>query len=178
MPESTRLDLSWVHKDLAVGGRFSAKDVSCMARDLSIRHVVDVREEAWDEDQAALLQTHDVTLLHLPIPDHGATATKTLGRGVSWVAARIERGERVLVHCEYGVGRSVLLGLCVLVSLGLPPLEAMMRVKLARPCASPSPAQLEAFLRWVAPSNQRLPSWEELARIAYSRGFLPAGALA
>jgi len=57
--------------------------------------------------------------------------------GVAFVCAALERGERVLVHCQYGIGRSVLLGLCVLVARGLAPLEALACAKAARPVAAP-----------------------------------------
>jgi protein-tyrosine phosphatase len=172
MSESARLDLNWVQQDLAVGGCFSAEAVSILVHNLAIRHVVDTRDDVSDEEQ--WLRAHQVEYLHLPFAEQGATTTKVLSRGVAWVSSRLERGEGVLIHCEHGVGRSVLLGLCVMVRAGMAPMEAMARMKVARPCASPSPNQIEAFLRWVSAQQVRAPSWEDLARIAYSRSFTSA----
>jgi protein-tyrosine phosphatase len=34
--------------------------------------------------------------------------------------------KKVLVHCEYGIGRGPTLACCVLISTGVPPLPAML----------------------------------------------------
>jgi predicted protein tyrosine phosphatase len=81
------------------------------------------------------------------------------------------------VHCEHGIGRSALLALCVLVSLGEEPLAALERAKSARPCVSPSPEQLEAFAAWVRRWRERtgapveVPSVDALGRIAWRHLF-------
>jgi protein-tyrosine phosphatase len=131
-----------------------------------VRHVVDVRDDALDDEEE--LRAVGIQLMHLPIHDGMGTGLDVLRRGVDWIIGRMEGGERVLVHCEQGMGRSVLLALCVLTTLGFAPLDALSRVKQARPCVSPSPAQLEAFIRWCGPLPGRTPAWHELASIAYS----------
>ena len=78
------------------------------------------------------------------------------------------RDARVLVHCEYGIGRSALLALCVLAATGVPPLEALSRLKQARWKVSPSPEQLEGFREWVRRHGGNVPPLQALFDIAYA----------
>jgi hypothetical protein len=168
-----RLDASWLLPSLAVGGRLSPDLASSLAGELGVRRVVDLRLE--DRDDEALLVGHGMQLLHLPTADLCAITLERIRTGVRWVNAQIDAGERVLVHCEHGIGRSVLLACCVLVSRGDGPLRALSRAKQARPRASPSPEQLEALLAWsraegrVAGAGSAGATWEELADVAYGR---------
>ena len=166
------LDLDWVAPLLAVGGRFPAETAEHLALALGVRHVVDLRIEERDDEQ--VLRRHGIELLHLPTEDTCAVSPAMLEDGVRWVNERLDRGLKVYVHCEHGIGRSALLALCVLVSRGDPPLRALARAKGARRKVSPSPAQLEAFRAWLEDRRDAageplpVPSFEELATIAYS----------
>ena len=70
-----------------------------------------------------------------------------LDDGVAFVNRHLDRGERVLVHCEHGIGRSATLALCVLVSRGMEPLDALWNwrraaarsSRRARPNTRPGP---------------------------------------
>jgi protein-tyrosine phosphatase len=134
--------------------------------------VVDVRSEA--QHDAALLRAHGLELLRLPTPDHHAISHDMLQTGVRWVRERLERGGRVYIHCQHGIGRSVLLAWCVLVALGRAPRDALTQIKAARVCASPSPAQIHALLDFAGAYTSKLPSWDELAQIAYAHLRRPA----
>ncbi len=165
------LDLTWVTPQLAIGGRFPMEAAAHLAQALGIGCVVDMRLEDCDDER--VLGAHGISLLHLPTPDTRAATQPMLDEGVAWVAARMAEGKRVYVHCEHGVGRSALLGLCVLVASGDAPLDALERAKSRRWQVSPSPAQLEAFRefcrRWGSAHGARweVPSLHELGRIAY-----------
>jgi hypothetical protein len=165
MAEVSGLNLSWVHQNLAIGGSFPMGAVPRLAQ-AGVRHVLDARDKSADD--VAVMLAHGMDFLHLPLPDRDSVTRIALQRGVQWAVPRIQRGEAVLLHCEHGMGRSVLLGLCVLVRLGAQPKEAMLHLKQARPAASPSPRQLEAFIGWSVQEQRRTPSWDDLARIAYS----------
>jgi protein-tyrosine phosphatase len=129
--------------------------------------VVDLRTEACDDDE--LLARHGVALLHLPTDDHCAISASEIDDGVAWVVPFLKARDNVYVHCEHGIGRSVLLCMCVLVELGSSPLQVLHTIKRARPCACPSPAQLEAFVTWCEKNVPRsVPSWQALADIAYA----------
>jgi protein-tyrosine phosphatase len=97
-----------------------------------------------------------------------------LRAGVAFANGYLGSGQRVLIHCEHGIGRSVTLALCVLVSRGMPPLDALELAKTRRSLVSPSPAQYEAWAewltRWRAERNLawQTPSFDAFAAIAYS----------
>lgn len=165
------LDFDWVTPSLAVGGRFAPSDAARLVREHAIRHVVDLRLEERDDER--VLRRHGIELLHLPTEDVCAIDVAAIEIGVAWVNARLDRGRRVLVHCEHGIGRSALLALCVLVSRGEPPLDALRRAKEARRVVSPSPDQLSAFERYCGALRERtgapwhVPAFDALASIAY-----------
>ncbi len=165
MADSKRLDLCWVQENLAVGGAFTRNAVLRLAQS-GVRHVLDTREDSNDEPN--VLTAHGIDFIHIPIADTAKLALPAIARASQWVVPRLASGDKVLVHCEHGMGRSVLLGLCLLVRLGAQPTEALLQMKQARPSASPSPRQLETFIAWSVQLSKRTPSWDDLARIAYS----------
>lgn len=170
--EGLEMNLDWVTPALCVGGSYPMEAAAHLAQRLGIRHVVDVRVERCDDE--AVLHTHGITLLHLPTVDMSAISQKKLRDGVAWVRERLARGDKVFIHCEYGIGRSALLALCVLVAEGFAPLDALALAKRQRPKLSPSPEQLTAFLVFASgwkhahAAPWSLPVLEELAAIAYS----------
>jgi protein-tyrosine phosphatase len=159
-----RMNLSWLSEGLAVGARVA--DWARLRSEHRIDSVVDVRSEQQDDPE--LLARHGLTLLQLPTADHHPLTARDLAAGVAWVQARLDAGERVYVHCEHGIGRSVLLCWCVLVAQGLSPRAALERIKSARTVASPSPAQIHALLAYAQAHCECLPTWDELAAIAYA----------
>src|SRR5215203_1079352 len=144
---ATPLNLSWITDDLAIGGSFRAADAQVLARELRIRAVVDLRVEACDD--AVVLERHGLAFLHLPTEDHCAVSPAMLGEGVAFANRHLDRGERVLIHCEHGIGRSATLALCVLVSRGHEPLRALELAKSRRALVAPSPVQYEAWVEWL-----------------------------
>lgn len=153
------IDLHFVAPGLAVGGRFAREAAPRLAAEHGISRVVDVRVEACDD--ALLLQRHGIALLHLPTEDTRALSLDGIRAGVAFVSDGLDRGERVLVHCQHGIGRSALLALCVLVARGKEPLAALEELKRARGVVSPSPAQLEAFIAFSrAVRAERGASWD------------------
>lgn len=138
----SRPDFDWITDEPAVGGCFSAQQTESLTRDHGIAAVVDLRSE--DVDDALLLRRHGITLLHLPTEDMCGVDAAHLDEGLRFVCAHLDRGERVLVHCQHGIGRSAVLALCVLVQRGLEPLQALSLMKDRRELVSPSPAQFDA----------------------------------
>jgi LmbE family N-acetylglucosaminyl deacetylase len=141
------LDLSWVTPKLAVGGQV-APEAPPLLEELGVRAVVDLRVEGRDDEDA--LGRHGIRFLHLPTEDARPVAGAHLDAGVAWVGAALDRGERVLIHCTYGIGRSALLACCVLVRRGLDPRQALSLVRRARVQIAPNPSQLRAFAVWSA----------------------------
>ncbi len=150
---------NWITDQLAVGGRFPSERAEELARAHRIRSVIDLREE--DKDDEALLRRHGITLLHLPTEDMCGVDAAQLDRGVLFANASLDRGERLLIHCEHGIGRSATLALCVMVSRGAAPLDALERMKQRRALVSPSPAQFACWSGWLARHRaQRGAAWE------------------
>jgi protein-tyrosine phosphatase len=97
----------------------------------------------------------------------------TLRRGLPFVVRHVTAGHRVLVHCARGIGRSAVLGLCVLVERGHAPLDALALAKGRRACVSPSPQQFRGWTQWLAAHRDErghtwpIPTFDELKAIAY-----------
>ena len=108
MPAS--VNVSWITDHLAVGGSFRADVAQALARELRIKAIVDLRLEACDD--IAVLRRHGLEFLHLPTEDHCAVSQPMLSEGVAFAARHLDAGERILIHCEHGIGRSATLAIC------------------------------------------------------------------
>ncbi len=134
-----RLNLSWVTPHLAVGGRIRPADIARL-RKVGVTAVVDTRAEHKD-DEAALAK-QGIKLLYLPTPDTYPLSVDDLRTGSDWINQQIEDGGRVLVHCEHGVGRSVLLTTAAVVGSGLGAQQALDLVQRKRWQAAPNRRQM------------------------------------
>ena len=73
-----------------------------------------------------------------------------LAEEAGWVIERLEKGERVLVHCSAGMNRSSSVCCAVVILLeGLSAEAALERVRRRHPWARPDPRHWLA-LRWLA----------------------------
>ena len=158
-------DLDWLTDHVAVGGCFPMERAAELAREHAISAVIDLREE--DCDDAEALARAGVDLLHLPTPDMHPAPLEMLEQGVRFAAEHIGRGEKVLIHCQHGIGRSALLALCVLVDHGFEPLAAIAHAKDCRERVSPSPAQFEGWCEWLRRRGHEAPDMHSFGCIAY-----------
>src|SRR6266487_930783 len=140
IPLPDKLNMSWVTDHLAVGGRVHPEDIRALALS-GITHVIDTRSE-YRDDADALAKEH-IELLHLPTPDTYPLTVEQLEKGAAWAQERIQNGGRVLIHCEHGVGRSVLLTCAVLVYGGMKARDALALVQEKRWQASPNQRQVD-----------------------------------
>lgn len=139
IPLPDRLNMSWVTPQLAVGGRIRPSDIGRLARS-GVTAVVDTRSEHQDDEKA--LGAEGINLLYLPTPDTHPLTLEDLQRGSAWVNDRLAEGDRVLIHCEHGVGRSVLLTAASLVAGGMSSHEAVELVQRRRWQAAPNHRQI------------------------------------
>ncbi len=157
IPLPDRLNMSWVTPQLAVGGRVHPSDIGRLARS-GVTAVVDTRSEHQDDEQA--LGAEGIRLLYLPTPDTHPLTLEDLRRGSEWVNERLAEGDRVLIHCEHGVGRSVLLTAASLVAGGMPSHDAVHLIQRRRWQAAPNHRQIvrlqefERDLRATQPTPQ------------------------
>lgn len=161
----------WVTPELAVGGSFAAAHVPHLAHLHRIAAVVDLRGE--DKDDEEELRRHGIALLHLPTPDMCGVRALDLDAGVAFANHHLDAGQRVLVHCEHGIGRSATLALCVMVERGWHPLDALLRMKDERALVSPSSAQFACWEAWldchrrVRKVDWETPTFSQFAVVAY-----------
>lgn len=139
IPLPDKLNMSWVNSHLAVGGRVRPEDARLLSL-VGVTHIVDTRAEYCDD--AETLAREKIELLYLPTPDTYPLSVEQLMEGAAWASERIQRGGRVLIHCEHGVGRSVLLTCAVLVYQGMHASTALDLVKAKRWQASPNHRQV------------------------------------
>lgn len=158
-------DFHWVTDAVAVGGCFPMEQAAELAEAHGIRAVVDLRAE--DCDDAKQLRSAGIDLLHLPTPDLEAATGEHLERGVAFVRDRIALGDKVLIHCQHGIGRSALLALCVLVDQGWQPLDALAHLKERREPVSPSLSQYQGWARWLKSRGIAVPDYHTFGCIAY-----------
>jgi protein tyrosine phosphatase (PTP) superfamily phosphohydrolase (DUF442 family) len=138
-PLPDRLNMSWITPQLAVGGRIHPEDISRLAK-IGVTRVVDTRAEHSDDPTA--LEACGIELLYLPTPDTYPLSLEQLAEGTEWIVDQIAHGERVLVHCEHGVGRSVLLTAAALVAGGMRAQDAIELVQAGRWQAAPNHTQM------------------------------------
>jgi protein-tyrosine phosphatase len=137
-PDQYELNMDWVNERLAVGGSIHPKEIKALGPQ-GITHVVDTRAEHWDNKDT--LACEKIDWLHLPTPDNHPLSIEDLRKGTDWVNERLTKGEHVLIHCEHGIGRSVLLTCAVLITQGMTASEALKLVKEQREQADPNPEQ-------------------------------------
>ena len=153
IPLPDQLNLSWVTEHLAVGGRIHPDDIRALGL-LGVTHVIDTRSEYADDEVA--LSNENIELLYLPTPDTYPLSIEQLMEGAIWACEKINHGGHVLIHCEHGVGRSVLLTCAVLVNSGMHASEALTLVKRKRWQAAPNHSQIARLREFeMACSSQR-----------------------
>ncbi len=139
IPLPDKLNMSWVSDHLAVGGRVHPEDIKAVAK-AGITHIVDTRSEHRDDAQA--LAKEHIELLYLPTDDSRPFTIEQMMQGAQWVNEHMDQGGRVLIHCEHGVGRSVLLTCAVLVYGGMHAQHALHLVQQKRWQAAPNHSQV------------------------------------
>jgi Dual specificity phosphatase, catalytic domain len=142
----TRLNLSWITPNLALGGAIHTRDIPRL-RQLGITAVVDCREEASDDELA--LARNGIDFLRLPTIDATSLSQDSLDRGVEWVRGQMMRGARIYIHCSHGVGRAPELGACVLFTEGHTAADALAIVRAKRWQASPNEEQVLGLLEYA-----------------------------
>jgi protein-tyrosine phosphatase len=90
-----------------------------------------------------------LTLKWMPVIDSPITPLPIgiLKRGVELALPVIEGGGKVLVHCRWGIHRSVAMACCILISKGYSADDAMQLVKQKRAVANPYTGYVQARIR-------------------------------
>ena len=152
LPLPDKLNMSWITDHLAVGGRVLPEDIQALSQ-TGVTHVIDTRSEYADDVQA--MAKEHIELLYLPAPDTYPLTIEQLMQGAAWANERISQGGRVLIHCEHGVGRSVLLACATLVYGGMHARDALALVMQRRWQAAPNHRQIECLREFEAALDAR-----------------------
>lgn len=103
-------------------------------------------------EEGSIAEEIGLPFLNFPIPDtkvpHDLAHFRTF---VSGLADRLRSGESVGVHCRGCIGRATILAACVLIHMGLKPMDAVVAVEAARGCTVPDTSeQLDWILHYKA----------------------------
>ncbi len=119
-------------------------------------------EEAAELDldgERRAVENEAISFISFPIPDRGVpvsteAATSTIGA----IAAQLDAGKNVAVHCRQGIGRSGLVASGVLMSSGINADEAIQIVSSARGMSVPETPEQR---RWIEKLSSRVPVAKE-----------------
>jgi ADP-ribosyl-[dinitrogen reductase] hydrolase len=95
------------------------------------------------------IEQRGITWLHMPIVDVNppdARFEAVWAEHGQDLGAQLRQGGKVLVHCRGGLGRAGTVAARLLVELGVPPQDAVARVRAARPRAIETAEQLRYVL--------------------------------
>ena len=100
-------------------------------------------ENLESEVRQSKMQWIHLPILDVSVPDHRfEVAWKTHGKEIH---RRLDAGERILIHCRGGLGRTGLVAGLIMVERGLKPRDAIRRIRAVRPHAIETHAQ-EAYV--------------------------------
>ncbi len=97
-------ELTWITEQLAAGHAPLSYDDLDAIRDSGIDTIVNLCGEYCDLHE--IQQNSGFDVRYLPIPDECAPDMGELEDALAWLADRIARGHKALVHCRFGVGRT------------------------------------------------------------------------
>lgn len=142
-------DLDFITDSLAVGGELRSDRQIGALPGLGITAVVDMRSESLDN--VAELERLGIHFLRLPTRDWRPSTQEDLETGSNWVLHEIGIGNagKVLIHCQHGMGRSVILAAAVLLKQGYDWREALRLIKSKRLGVGPLYRQIAALAEFA-----------------------------
>lgn len=145
-------DLNWITDSLAVGGAVHDNQIAGL-RELAVASVLDMRSEACDNQE--LLAQAGIRFMRLPTIDWHAPTAADLETGSAWIIEELGQGRKVLVHCQHGIGRSVIMAAAALVRIGYDWRQALRIIKDKRWGAAPNDEQMAALADFAAKIRQQ-----------------------
>jgi protein-tyrosine phosphatase len=146
-PEGMRLAImprprsgEWLTEEIAGWNRLGVQTVVSLLESYEVREL-----ELADEE--SLCQAANLRFISFPIPDRGVPSNcADFADLIAEIEQRLRSGESVAVHCRAGIGRSGLVGACVLSAFGVGPDLAFEMLSRARGVTVPD---TDAQIAWV-----------------------------
>jgi protein-tyrosine phosphatase len=99
------------------------------------------------EDEPAAAARAGIEFLSYPIRDTQVPAkTASFRKLVADLAARLQKGERIGVHCRGSIGRATVTAACTLIHLGWKPEDALNAVEATRGCPVPDTEEQRVWI--------------------------------
>lgn len=103
-------------------------------------------------EEGKLAEEAGLRFLNFPIPDtkvpHDVAHFRSF---ISGLVERLREGESIGIHCRGCIGRSTITAACILIHMGIKPMDALVAVEAARGCAVPdNNEQLDWILHYKA----------------------------
>lgn len=117
----------WIDQGVAVSSMPRGEDIEDLAGVFDVVLVlVEDKELGYDLN---LWEKYGVDFRRLPIPDFGVPSLEELYDAVKWLVDRVKCGQKVLIHCLGGRGRSGTVAAAYLVFKGFNADEAISYVR-------------------------------------------------
>jgi protein-tyrosine phosphatase len=130
----------WLADEIAGWNRLGVQTV------VSLLEPQEVRDLDLGDEQSLCLDAN-LHFISFPIPDRGVPNNSVdFTNLIAALEQRLRSGESVAVHCRAGIGRSGLLGACVLSAFGIDPDSAFRMLSRARGVTVPD---TDAQVIWV-----------------------------
>ena len=143
--------LKWITASLAVGyAPRSEEDLHCI-RGAGVRAIVNLCAECYDLHEVE--SRFDFEVYYLPIVDEAASSLEGLNALIDWMQKRIDAGDRILVHCRYGIGRTGTVVLAYLIHSGFD-FEAARKMMKKTPAWPSSREQEKLIDEFMTAKNQ------------------------
>ena len=123
-------NMSWISGQIAVSGAFTDEDIPRLKEE-GINAVVDIRSESSDNEE--LIKKYGMDYLRVKVDDTFSPSFDQLKDVMDFVEPLLDRGRKVLMHCQNGAGRSPLVAVAVLVRRGMKTSDALQLIKHRHP---------------------------------------------
>ncbi|MBN1871818.1 MAG: dual specificity protein phosphatase family protein [Candidatus Omnitrophica bacterium] len=124
------MTISWINRQIAVSAAFADDDIPLL-KEQGINAVLDIRSERADNEE--LLKKHGMKYMQVKVDDTFSPSFGQLEIIMEFIEPLLERGRKVLIHCQHGAGRSNLVAVAVLARQGMDVSAAVRLIKERHP---------------------------------------------
>ena len=117
----------WIATELAVSYAPRSHNDLAAIRAQGIADIVNLCAECYD--LCATEKNAGFDVYYIPIPDEEAPAIEELEKAIYWVTDCINSGNKLLVHCRFGIGRTGTFVAAYLMSKGHSIKAALLKMK-------------------------------------------------